>query len=78
MGRGLIGVQMMMLGSKVQEMGAYTVLEKLAEIGYHCIEISQIAMTPKNVSDIRKRVTHLESVWLLVQQPWNQWDPVMR
>ncbi|HCK09705.1 MAG TPA: sugar phosphate isomerase [Candidatus Latescibacteria bacterium] len=54
MGRGLIGVQMMMLGSKVQEMGAYTVLEKLAEIGYHCIEISQIAMTPKNVSDIRK------------------------
>ena len=54
MQKGLIGVQMMMLGGKVQEMGAYAVLEKLAEIGYHCIEISQIPMTPENVSAIKK------------------------
>ena len=54
MTKGLIGVQMMMLGGKVQEMGAYAVLEKLAEIGYHCIEISQIPMTPENVSAIKK------------------------
>jgi len=50
---GLIGVQMMMLGGKVREMGAYATLEKLAEIGYHCIEISQIPMTPENVTAIR-------------------------
>ncbi|MEM7130580.1 MAG: sugar phosphate isomerase/epimerase [Chloroflexota bacterium] len=54
MTKGLIGVQMMMLGGKVQEMGAYAVLEKLAEIGYHCIEISQIPMTPENVDAIRQ------------------------
>ncbi|MBV7340081.1 sugar phosphate isomerase/epimerase [Chloroflexi bacterium TSY] len=53
MKKGLIGVQMMMLGGKVQEMGAYDVLEKLAEIGYHCIEISQIPMTPENVAAIQ-------------------------
>lgn len=54
MTKGLIGVQMMMLGGKVQEMGAYAVLEKLAEIGYHCIEISQIPMTAENVDALQK------------------------
>ena len=54
MEKGLIGVQMMMFRSKVQEMGAYAVLQKLVEIGYHCIEISQIPMTPANVAAIRK------------------------
>ena len=54
MSKGLIGVQMMMLGGKVQEMGAYAVLEKLAEIGYHCIEISQIPMTSENVAAIKE------------------------
>ena len=54
MHKGLIGVQMMMLGGKVQEMGAYAVLEKVAEIGYHCIEISQIPMTSENVAAIKK------------------------
>ena len=45
MEKGLIGVQMMMFRGQVQEMGAYAVLGKLASIGYHCIEISQIPMT---------------------------------
>jgi len=45
---------MMMLGGKVQEMGAYDVLGRVADIGYHCVEISQIPMTPENVADIRK------------------------
>ncbi|MEM7031717.1 MAG: sugar phosphate isomerase/epimerase [Chloroflexota bacterium] len=54
MQKRIIGVQMMMLGGKVQEMGAYAVLEKLAEIGYHCIEISQIPMTSENVGAIKK------------------------
>jgi sugar phosphate isomerase/epimerase len=54
MEKGLVGVQMMMFRGQVQEMGAYAVLGKLAEIGYHCIEISQIPMTPENVAAIRK------------------------
>jgi sugar phosphate isomerase/epimerase len=54
MKKGLIGVQMMMFGGKVREMGAYAVLGKLAEIGYHCIEISQIPMTAENVAGMKK------------------------
>lgn len=54
MNKGLIGVQMMMLGGKVREMGAYGVLQHLAEMGYHCVEISQIPMTPENVAGIKK------------------------
>ncbi len=48
-----MGVQMMMFGGKVQEIGASAVLEKIAEIGYHCVEISQIPMTPENVAGIK-------------------------
>lgn len=54
MKKGLIGVQMMMLGGKVKEMGAYEVLKKLAEMGYHCVEISQIPMTPENVAGMKQ------------------------
>lgn len=52
--KGLIGVQMMMLKGKVEEMGAYEVLKKLAEMGYHCVEISQIPMTEENVAQMKK------------------------
>lgn len=52
--KGLIGVQMMMLKGKVQEMGAYEVLKELAGIGYHCVEVSQIPMTAENVEGMRK------------------------
>jgi sugar phosphate isomerase/epimerase len=54
MEKGLIGVQMMMLRGQVHELGAYAVLQRLAEIGYHCIEISQIPMTPENVAEIKR------------------------
>ncbi len=52
--KGLIGIQMMMLKGKVDEMGAYETLKKCAEIGYRCVEISQIDMTPENVAGIKK------------------------
>lgn len=54
MNKGLIGVQMMMLKQKVDELGAYEVLKKLSEMGYHCVEISQIPMTAENIEGIRK------------------------
>ena len=52
--QGMIGVQMMMLKKKVEEQGAYETLKKLAEMGYHCVEISQIPMTEENVSEIKR------------------------
>ncbi len=52
--KGLIGVQMMMLARKVAEMGAYEALKKLAEMGFHCVEISQVEMTPENVAEIKR------------------------
>jgi sugar phosphate isomerase/epimerase len=30
------------------------VLQKLAELGYHCVEISQIPMTPENMAGIKR------------------------
>lgn len=52
--KGTIGVQMMMLKHKVAELGAYEVFKKLAEMGFHCVEISQIEMNEKNVQDMKK------------------------
>lgn len=52
--RALIGIQMMMLKGKVDELGAYETLKRSAEMGYHAIEISQIPMTPENVAEIKR------------------------
>lgn len=49
-----IGVQAMMLKEKFEELGAYETLKKVSELGYHSIEISQIPMTPENVSEIKR------------------------
>lgn len=54
MEKGLIGVQMMMLKEKVQAEGIYEVLRRLAEMGYHCIEVSQIPMTEENVTQMQR------------------------
>lgn len=54
MSKGLIGIQMSTLAKKIKEMSAYEILKKCAEIGYHCVEISQIPMTPENVADMKR------------------------
>ena len=54
MKKGMIGVIMMMYVRKVEELGAYAVLQKLSELGIHCVEISQIPMTPENVAAMKK------------------------
>lgn len=54
MKKGLIGVQMSTIKSKVDELGAYETLKACAELGYHCVEISQIPMTPENVADMKR------------------------
>lgn len=54
MKKGKIGVQMMMLKGKVEELGAYEVFKRLKDMGYRSVEISQIPMTAENVEAMRK------------------------
>jgi sugar phosphate isomerase/epimerase len=49
-----IGVQMMMLKSKVEESGPYEVLRRLQAIGFSAVEVSQIPMTSANVAEMRR------------------------
>lgn len=49
-----IGVQMMMLKSKVEELGVYETMRKINELGYHCVEVSQIPMTEQNVAEFKR------------------------
>jgi sugar phosphate isomerase/epimerase len=49
-----IGVQMMMLKTKVEEVGPYEVLERLGTIGFQAVEVSQIPMTTQNVAEMRR------------------------
>lgn len=54
MTKGQIGVQMMMLKEEIAEKGIYPALEKLAQLGFHVVEVSQIAMTPENVQALAR------------------------
>lgn len=54
MKKGKIGVQMMMLKGKVEELGAYETMRKVSELGYHAVEVSQIPMTAENVAEIKR------------------------
>ena len=54
MKRGLIGIQMSTIKDKIGELGAYGTLKACAELGYHCVEVSQIPMTAENVAGMKK------------------------
>lgn len=54
MKKGMIGVQMMMLKGKVEEIGVYETMRKISELGFHCVEVSQIPMTLENVAELKK------------------------
>ena len=49
-----IAVQMMMLKGKVEELGIFATLEKLSEMGYRAIEVSQIDMCEENVQELER------------------------
>lgn len=40
--------------SKIDELGAYGTLKACAELGYHCVEVSQIPMTAENVAEMKR------------------------
>ncbi len=54
--KGLIGVQMSTVAPVLRsgEVKLYDALAKMAEIGYHCVEVSQVDMTPENVAAMKK------------------------
>jgi sugar phosphate isomerase/epimerase len=54
MTKGKIGVQMMMLKGKVEELGAYETMKKLHELGFGAVEVSQIPMTSENVAELKR------------------------
>jgi sugar phosphate isomerase/epimerase len=54
MKKGKIGVQMMMLKGKVEELGVYETMRKINELGYRAVEVSQIPMTAENVSELKR------------------------
>ncbi|MCF0136274.1 MAG: sugar phosphate isomerase/epimerase [Lachnospiraceae bacterium] len=58
--KGLIGVQMSTIApAKMPNFDAYESMARLTDIGYHCIELSQMPMTPENVAGIRRAVDEL-------------------
>lgn len=54
MKKGKIGVQMMMVKPEVEKYGMYEVLKKLHELGFHYVEVSQLAMDDDAVSQMKR------------------------
>ena len=60
MKKGLIGVQMSTIApNKMPKFDAYESMARLADIGYKCIEISQVPMTAENVKGFRRAIDEL-------------------
>lgn len=58
--KGLIGVQMSTIApAKMPHFDAFDSMKKLTDIGYHCVEISQVPMTPENVAGFRRAIDEL-------------------
>lgn len=72
--KGLIGVQMSTIApAKMPKFDAYESMARLAEIGYHCIEISQVPMSKENIAGFRRAIDELgfkvSSTTTLIE-PW--------
>ena len=60
MKKGLIGVQMSTIApNKMPKFDAYESMARLSDIGYKCIEISQVPMTKENVAGFRRAIDEL-------------------
>lgn len=55
----VLGVQMMMLKNQVAEDGMYAVLERLAAMDLHAVEVSQIPMDETNTAALERGVKEL-------------------
>ena len=54
-----IGVQAMMLKDEFAANGPFRTLQKVADIGFHAVEISQVPMTAGNVAELDRARTEL-------------------
>ena len=54
MKRSKIGVQLSTVRNEIEKYGFYETLKKCAEIGYHCVEVSLVPMTPENVEILQR------------------------
>lgn len=55
----VLGVQMMMLKDQVNEQGMWAVLQRLAEMDLHAVEVSQIPMDEENTAALERGITEL-------------------
>lgn len=55
----VLGVQMMMLKDQVAEQGMWPVLQRLAEMDLHAVEVSQIPMDEANTAALERGVSEL-------------------
>ena len=60
MSRPTIGVQMMMLRNKIEELGIKETFKKVKEIGFSTVELSQVPMTEENVNAIKESLEELD------------------
>jgi sugar phosphate isomerase/epimerase len=49
-----IGVQASTIKSAFVELGPFETLRKVSDLGYHAVEMSQVAMTPENVAEMKR------------------------
>lgn len=49
-----IGIQMMVLRQQIIDDGVYAVMKKLKDIGFSCVEVSQVEMSPENVAELSR------------------------
>ncbi len=54
MAKAKIGVQMMIFRDIIKKDGPYEVMKKISEIGFKCVEVSQVDMTPENVEQMKR------------------------
>ena len=52
--KGKIGIQFSTVRPALETMGLYELLKACADLGYSCIEISQVPMTPENLDIFRR------------------------
>ena len=60
MNKPTIGVQMMMLKGKIEELGIKETFKKVKEIGFSTVELSQVDMSEENVKAIKESLEELD------------------
>lgn len=54
-----IGVQLMMVKNEIGDQGMYPVLERIAELGYRSVEVSQVATDEANIAGLERAKNEL-------------------